>query len=95
MAEYLSERARTEEPWLASIANILRLIADKHPRNFTATFSNYEQWAEPVSVVARMTAARLLTTGSQANFLEEKGGSVLPGIRLLARLAGSAAPTIN
>lgn len=95
MAEYLSEQARTDEPWLHAIASILKLLASKHPRNFECPFASYEQWAAPFGAEARMTAARLLSTGSQANFLKDKGGRVSPGIRLLARLAGSATPNIN
>lgn len=95
MAEYLSEQARTDEPWLAAIANILKLIASKHPSKFECPFTSYEQWAAPVGTAARMTAARLLTTGSQANFLNDRNGRVSPGIRLLARLANSSTPNIN
>lgn len=95
MAEYLSEQARTNEPWLNAIATILRTLATKHPKNFTCAFSSYEQWGAPIGAVARMTAARLLTTGSQANFLRDNGGQVSAGVRLLARLAGAAAPRLN
>ena len=95
MAEYLSEQARTDEPWLSAIATILRTLATKHPKNFTCAFSSYEQWGAPIGAVARMTAARLLTTGAQANFLRDSGGQVSAGVRLLARLAGAAAPKVN
>lgn len=95
MAEYLSERARTDEPWLSAIAIILRTLATKHPRNYTCAFSSYEQWGAPIGATARMTAARLLTTGAQANFLRDNGGQVSAGVRLLARLAGAAAPKLN
>jgi hypothetical protein len=95
MAEYLSEQAREDEPWLCAIANILRSLATKHPRNFTCSVNSYEQWAAPIGAAARMSAARLLTTGGQSNFLRDKDGQVSPGVRLLARLAGSAAPRLN
>lgn len=95
MAEYLSEQARTDEPWLAAIANILKVIANKHPNKFECPYASYEQWATPVCKAARMTAARLLTTGSKANFFNDHQGRVSPGIRLLARLANSAVPNIN
>ncbi|MCW5230913.1 hypothetical protein [Verminephrobacter eiseniae] len=95
MAEYLSEQARGDEPWLSAIANLLRMLATKHPKNFTCAFSSYEQWAAPIGAAARMTAARLLTTGAQANFLRDNGGQVSAGVRLLARLAGAAAPKLN
>jgi len=45
MAEYLSEQAREDEPWLWAIANILKSLATKHPRNFTCAVNSYEQWA--------------------------------------------------
>lgn len=95
MAEYLSEQARTDEPWLFAIANILDRIAKKHTKTFTCTFNTYEQWAAPVVVSMPMTAARLLTTASQANFFEDEDGQVSPRIRLLSRLAASASPKIN
>jgi len=95
MAEYLSEQARTDEPWLSAIATILRTLATKHSRNFTCAFSSYEQWGAPIGAAARMTAARLLTTGAQANFLRDNGGQVSAGVKLLARLAGAAAPKVN
>ena len=95
MAEYLSEQARIDEPWLSAITNLLRTLATKHPKNFTCAFSGYEQWAAPIGAAARMTAARLLTTGAQANFLRDNGGQVSAGVRLLARLAGAAAPKLN
>lgn len=95
MAEYLSEQARGDEPWLCAIANILRTLATKHPRNFTCAFSSYEQWAAPIGAAARMSAARLLTTGAYGNFLRDTSGQVSAGVRLLARLAGAAAPKLN
>lgn len=95
MAEYLSEQARVDEPWLCAIANLLKTLAMKHPRNFTCAFSSYEQWGAPIGAAARMTAARLLTTGAQANFLQDNGGQVSAGVRILARLAGSVAPKLN
>ncbi|HDR9585089.1 TPA: hypothetical protein QDC22_002491 [Burkholderia stabilis] len=95
MAEYLSEQARTDEPWLFAIANILDRIAKKHIKTFTCTFNTYEQWAAPIVASMPMTAARLLTTGSQANFLEDKNGQVSSRIRLLSRLAASVSPKIN
>ncbi len=95
LAEYLSEQARTDEPWLSAIATILRTLATRHPKNFTCAFSSYEQWGAPIGAIARMTAARLLTTGAQANFLRDSGGQVSAGVRLLARLAGAATPKLN
>jgi len=95
MAEYLSELARGDEPWLCAIATTLRMLATKHPKNFSCAFSSYEQWGAPIGAMAGMTAARLLTTGAQANFLEDTGGQVSAGVRLLARLAGAAAPKLN
>lgn len=95
MAEYLSEQARIDEPWLCAIATTLRTLAAKHPKSFTCAFSGYEQWSAPFGAMARMPAARLLITGAQANFLKDNGGQVSAGVRLLARLAGAAAPKLN
>lgn len=95
MAEYLSEEARVSEPWLSAIANLLRTLATKHPKNFTCAISGYEQWAAPIGAMAMTTASRLLTTGSQANFLKDNGGQVSAGVRILARIAGAAAPKLN
>ncbi|WP_374359899.1 hypothetical protein [Pseudoduganella danionis] len=95
MAEYLSEQAREDEPWLCAIANILKLLATKHPRNFSCSVNTYEQWAAPIGAAAKMSTARLLTTGGHSNFLRDQDGKVSSGIRLLARLAGSAAPKLN
>jgi hypothetical protein len=95
LAEYLSEQARIDEPWLFAIANILDRIAKKHTKTFACTVNTYEQWAAQVVASVPMTAARLLTTGSQANFLEDKDGQVSSRIRLLSRLAASVSPKIN
>ena len=95
MAEYLSEQAREDEPWLWAIANILKSLATKHPRNFTCAVNSYEQWATPIGTAAKMSTARLLTTGGHSNFLRDRDGKVSPGVRLLARLAGSVAPKLN
>ena len=95
MAEYLSEQAREDEPWLCAIANILRSLATRYPRNFSCSVNTYEQWAAPIGAAAKMSTARLLTTGGHSNFLRDKDGKVSSGIRLLARLAGSAAPKLN
>lgn len=94
LADYLSERGRRDEPWLYAIANTLRYIATK-PGGFACAFTTYENWAEPLSLVARMSPGRMLSTGSKANFLREQGGRVLPGIRIMARIAGSAPANIN
>lgn len=95
MAEYLSEQARSDEPWLYAIANILDRIAKKHPKTFTCTINTYEQWAAQIVPLMPMPAARLLTTGSQANFLEDMNGHVSSRIRLLSRLAASVSPKVN
>lgn len=94
-AEYQSEQAHNDEPWLNAIANILRTLATKHPKTFTSSLANYEQWAAPIGMAARMSTARLLTTGAQANFLRDRNGQVSPGIRLLSRLAGSVTTKLN
>lgn len=95
LAEYLSESGRTQEPWLSAITSVLQEIARKHPRAFACPINNFEALAAPFGAATRMTPARLLTSGSLANFLQDQGGNVKPGVRLLARLAGSAAPNIN
>jgi hypothetical protein len=95
LAEYLSESGRTTEPWLSAITSILQEIARNHPIAFACTLSSFETLASPYGAATRMTPSRLLASGSLANFLLDKGGRVKPGVRLLARLAGSAAPNIN
>jgi hypothetical protein len=95
MAEYQSEQAHDDEPWLNAISTILRMLATKHPKTFTSSLASYEQWAALIGTAARMSAARLLTTGAQANFLRDVDGQVSPGVRLLSRLAGSATTKLN
>ncbi len=95
MAEYLSEQAMKDEPWLYAIGSILRAFAHKHPKNWKCSVNVFEQMATPICTAARIPVSRLLTTGSLSNFLRDKDGWVSPGVKLLARLAGSASPTIN
>lgn len=93
IAEYLSEQARIDEPWLFAVARLLQSLAPK--RKFTMSVDSFEKLAAPMGSAARMTAARLLMTGCQANFFQDKNGSVTPGVRLLARIAAASTPAIN
>lgn len=95
LAEYLSESGRVNEPWLSAITSILQEIAKKHPSAFACPVNSFEALASPYGSATRMTPSRLLASGSLANFLQDKDGRVKPGVRLLARLAGSTAPSIN
>lgn len=95
LSEYLSERARTDEPWLSAITHVLQEIARKHPKAFSCSLNNFEKLAEPFGAAIRMSPERLLTSGSLSNFFQDKDGQVLPGVRLMARLAGSVTPHIN
>jgi hypothetical protein len=93
IAEYLSEQARTDEPWLFAVARLLQLLAPK--RKFTMSVDSFEKLASPMGAAARMTPARILMTGCQANFFHDKDGSVSPGVRLLARIASASTPAVN
>lgn len=93
IAEYLSEQSRADEPWLFAIAKLLQALAPK--RKFTMSVDSFERHATPMGSAARMTPARLLMTGCQANFFQDKKGSVTPGVRLLARIASASTPHIN
>lgn len=95
MSQYLSEAARADEPWLSAVALTLKAIANKHPKTFTCSISSFETLVAPIASDARQPLGRLLTTATQANFLKDKDGQVSPGIRILARLAASAAMVIN
>ncbi len=95
MSQYLSEAGRSDEPWLSAVAQTLKAIANKHPKTFTCSVSSFEALVSPIAADARQPLGRLLTTATQANFLRDKDGQVSPGIRILARLAASAAMVVN
>jgi len=94
MAGYLSEQARTDEPWLFAVASLLQKLSQRRA-SFSLPVNTFEQQAAPLSVAARMPASRLLTTGCQANFFRDKDGVITPGVKILSRLASSCTPAIN
>ena len=95
LSQYASERGRIDEPWLSAITRVLQEIARKHPKAFACAINSFEQLAAPHIVSSGMTAGGLETSGTMSNFLQCKGGLIMPGVRLMARLAGAAAPQIN
>ncbi|CAG9243712.1 hypothetical protein [Paraburkholderia caribensis] len=95
LAEYSSERGRESEPWLSAITSVLQEIATKHPKAFACSVNTFQQIAAPYGQGIRMTPERFLASGSMSNFLQDKGGQVKPGVRLMARLAASVTAKIN
>jgi hypothetical protein len=95
MADYLSERSRIQEPWLAAIAHLLRTLALRPRSSYSCPVAAFEQSAAPLGANAQMPASRLIRTGCQANFFQDKDGLITPGVKLLARLAGASTPTMN
>lgn len=95
LADYLSESARKNEPWLYSVATVLQEISRKHPKILTCSIASFHHIAGPLGSVAQMTPERLLVTAAMSNFLRVEGGQVSPGIRLMARLAQSSTTSIN
>lgn len=95
LAEYSSERGRDREPWLSAITNVLQEIAKKHPKIFTCSVNNFNQIAANYLHAIKMTPERFLASAAMSNFLQDKGGQVKPGVRLMARLAASVTPKIN
>jgi hypothetical protein len=95
MAEYLSERSRSNEPWLSAVAHTLKALATKHFKTFETTTNGFEKLIAPIAEEHRIPLGRLQMTATQANFLREENGQVSAGIRILARLAGSVTANIN
>ncbi|OGA88982.1 MAG: hypothetical protein A2Z90_14220 [Burkholderiales bacterium GWA2_64_37] len=95
MAEYLSERSRSSEPWLSAVAHTLKALATKHFKTFETTTNGFERLIAPIADEHRIPLGRLQMTATQANFLREENGQVSAGIRILARLAGSVTANIN
>lgn len=95
MAEYLSERFRSNEPWLSAVAHTLKALATKHFKTFETTTNGFEKLIAPIADEHRIPLGRLQMTATQANFLREENGQVSAGIRILARLAGSVTANIN
>ena len=95
LGQYASERGRIDEPWLSAITRVLQEIARKHPRAFTCTVNGFETLAAPLVGSSGMTVSALETSGTQSNFLQYRDGQIMPGVRLMARLAAAVAPQIN
>ncbi|MBX6965808.1 hypothetical protein [Alcaligenes faecalis] len=95
LAEYSSELGRNREPWLSAITNVLQEMARKHPKIFTCSVNSFNLIAAPYGQGIRMTPQRFLASASMSNFLRDRGGQVMPGVRLMARLAASVTPRIN
>lgn len=88
LSEYLSEDARHTDPWLYCVANVLRQISKQHPTILKCTMAKYRQIADEAAYGLSISRDQLLTNAVMANFLKVEKGSVKPGIKLMARIAG-------
>ena len=95
LAEYLSEKARTHEPWLYAVTTVLQRLCREHPRALATSVPKYGELANDVAPLAGLTVEQLLTTASLANFLSRVDGRVRPAIPLMGRLAAAAVAEIN
>lgn len=94
LSEYLSEDSREHEPWLYSIAMVLKLIATRHPKILQCSLIRYKEIADIASAGLSISRDQLLSSAAKANFLKSENGSVMPAIRLMGRLASCATPRI-
>ena len=95
LAEYLSEKARAQEPWLYAVTTVLQRLCREHPRALATSIPKYCELAKDVAPLAGLTVEQLLTTASLANFLTRSGGRVRPAIPVMGRLAAAAVSEIN
>lgn len=89
LSEYLGEDARYTDPWLYCVANVLRQISKQHPIALKCTMVKYRQIADEAAYGLSISRDQLLTNAVMANFLKVEKGSVKPGIKLMARIAGT------
>lgn len=89
LSEYLGEDARYTDPWLYCVANVLRQISKQHPIALKCTMVKYRQIADEAAYGLSISRDQLLANAVMANFLKIEKGSVKPGIKLMARLAGT------
>jgi hypothetical protein len=88
ISEALSSEARAATPWLHAIYTCVRGVVRASPESLSCSLADFEEIVERARLPEiGMDADLLLTTGSQANFLEHDEREVKPKIRLLARLA--------
>ncbi|MFJ4135651.1 hypothetical protein [Pseudomonas cyclaminis] len=89
LSEYLGEDARRTDPWLYCVASVLRQIAKQHPKVLQCSMVKYRQIAEEAAYGLSIPRDQLLSNAVMANFLKTEKGIVKPGIRLMARIAGT------
>jgi hypothetical protein len=88
ISEALSSEARATTPWLHGIYTCIRGVVRSSSETFRCRRDDFESIVERAQLEEiGMHADLLLTTGSQANFLDYNEREVWPKIRLLARLA--------
>lgn len=89
LSEYLGEDARRTDPWLYCVASVLRQIAKQHPKVLQCSMVKYRQIAEEAAFGLPIPRDQLLSNAVMANFLKTEKGIVKPGIKLMARIAGT------
>ena len=89
LSEYLGEDARRTDPWLYCVASVLRQIARQHPKVLQCSMVKYRHIAEEAAFGLSIPRDQLLSNAVMANFLRTEKGIVKPGIKLMARIAGT------
>ncbi|QTS85401.1 hypothetical protein JLK41_19055 [Ectopseudomonas khazarica] len=89
LSEYLSEDARRTDPWLYCVASVLRQIVKQHPKVLQCSMIKYRQIVEEATFGLTIPRDQLLSSAVMANFLKTERGIVKPGIKLMARIAGT------
>ena len=88
IGEALGAQARATTPWLHAIYTAIRGIVKESPTTLRCTRSDFDEIVEGAHLPELgMDGNLLLSTGSQANFVDHDEHDVWPKIRLLARLA--------
>lgn len=90
--QYLSENGKNEDYWLYLVAKILNIIATRHPKVMSCSMVDYVANAKQVGLSTMIEANQFLSKATMSNFLKNDGGTVKPGIRIMARLAACAIP---
>ena len=89
---------KTQTPWLHVIYQFLRFLGSECGDDMTITVKEATKLFERNSATLRSTHARseqVMRQAAQSNFIEIIGGKVQPKIRMLARIAATAAPEVH